>query len=111
MRDELCEVAITAPDAAWLAAFVRRLVEDHLCASAHTLAPGISAYEWSGELVERSEARATLRTRTSLVARISERLDQEHPYDVPGIVAVPILASSPAYEAWVLDQTAQAGST
>jgi periplasmic divalent cation tolerance protein len=105
MTDDLCEVAITAPDAEWLAGFVRGLVQDRLCASGHTLTPGRSTYRWAGEMVDRPEARATVRTRTSLVPRIIERLNQEHPYDVPGVVAMPIVATSDAYRAWLLDQT------
>jgi uncharacterized protein involved in tolerance to divalent cations len=40
------------------------------------------------------------------VPRIIERLDQEHPdYDVPGVVALSIVATSAAYRAWLLAQT------
>ena len=45
------------------------------------------------------------RTRVSLVPRLVERLDREHPYQVPGIIAVPIINTSPAYEDWLLSQT------
>lgn len=105
MTDELCEVVITAPDADWLVAFTRRLVKDHLAASAQTVTPVQSVYEWRGELVDRVEARATVRTRRSLVSRIVTRLNEEHPYEVPGIVALPIIASSPAYADWMRAQT------
>ena len=105
MSDELCEVVITAPDARWLAGFTRQLVVDRLAASAHNFTPIRSLYEWQGQLYDRAEARAALHTRTALVPRIVERLNAEHPYEVPGIVAMPIVASSPAYAAWVRDQT------
>lgn len=105
MTDELCEVVITAPDAGWLADFTRRLVVDRLTASAHNLTPIRSLDEWHGQLYDRTEARAALHTRTALVPRIVQRLDAEHPYGVPGIVALPIVATSPAYAAWVRDQT------
>ena len=105
MTDELCEVVITAPDADWLVAFTRRLVEEHLAASAQTIAEVRSVYDWRGELVERTEARAAVRTRTSLVPAIVARLDVAHPYDVPGIVAFPIVATSQAYGDWLLAQT------
>jgi periplasmic divalent cation tolerance protein len=101
MTDELCEVVITAPDADWLADFTRRLVVDHLCSSVHIIEPVRSLYEWRGQLVDRAEARASVRTRTTLVARIAERLDRDHPYEVPGIVALPIVASSSAYRMWI----------
>ena len=34
-----------------------------------------------------------------------ERLNLEHPYDVPCVVAMPIVATSDVYRAWLLDQT------
>jgi periplasmic divalent cation tolerance protein len=111
VSDDLCEVVITAPDADWLVTFTRRLVEDHLAASAQTVAEVRSVYEWRGELVERTEARTGVRTRTSLVPAIAARLDQQDPYDIPGIVALPIIATSPAYGAWLLAQTTEPRST
>jgi uncharacterized protein involved in tolerance to divalent cations len=50
-------------------------------------------------------------TRTALVPRIVERLDPEHPYEVPGVSALPIVATSPAYRAWMLAQTVQPPAT
>lgn len=92
-------------------AFTRRLVEDHLAASAQTSSPGRSVYEWRGELIERTQARATVRTRTSLVPRIAPRLEKAHPYEVSGIITVPITASSPAYTDWLLAETEAPGPT
>ena len=105
MTAELCEVVITAPDAGWLVDFTHRLVEDHLAASAQVSPPVRSIYRWQDELVNRTEARATVRTRVGLVPRLVARLDREHPYEVPGIIAVPIISTSPAYEEWLLTQT------
>jgi periplasmic divalent cation tolerance protein len=102
---ELCEVVITAPDAGWLVDFTRHLVEDHLAASAQVSEPVRSIYRWHDEVVDRTEARATVRTRVDLVPDLVARLDREHPYEVPGIIAVPIISTSPGYEDWLLSQT------
>lgn len=102
---EVCELVITAPDADWLVEFTRRLVADHLVASVHHIAEIRSIYMWQGQVHDRPEARAALHTRTALVPRIIERLDDEHPYEVPGVLALPIVATSPAYRNWILEQT------
>jgi periplasmic divalent cation tolerance protein len=34
-------------------------------------------------------------------------LTGEHPYEVPGVVAVPIIDGGPAYLHWILEQTEQ----
>lgn len=102
--DEFCEVIITAPDHEWLAAFVRRLVEDRLCAAGH-LFPMRTIYRWQGALHDTTETRAALHTRASLVAAIVERTDAEHPYEVPGVVALPITAGGSAYLDWITAST------
>ena len=103
--DDICELVITAPDADWLMEFGRRLVTDRLAASVHHAMPIRSTYRWQGRVHDRPEARAAVHTRTALVGRIIDRLDDEHPYEVPGVYAVPIVATSPSYRAWLLDQT------
>jgi hypothetical protein len=55
----------------------------------------------------RTEGRVALRTRRSLVPRIVERAKREHPYEVPSVVAVPIIDGGPDYIGWILEQTEQ----
>ena len=102
--DEFCEVIITAPDPEWLAAFVRRLVEDRLCAAGH-LFPMRTLYRWQGVLHNDTETRAALHTRASLVPAIIERTNVEHPYEVPGLIALPIQQGNPAYLDWIVTET------
>lgn len=102
--DDFCEVIITAPDAEWLAAFVRRLIEDRLCAAGH-LFPMRTFYRWQGVLHDEQETRAALHTRASLVPMIIERSEAEHPYLVPGVVALPIGAGGLSYLQWIANET------
>lgn len=104
--DAPCAVVITAPDAEWLADFTKQLVMDRLCSTAHNIAPIRSIYRWRGEVHDTQEARAVLHTRASLVQRIVERTNAEHPYEVPGVSALPIIDGSPAYLEWILSETA-----
>jgi periplasmic divalent cation tolerance protein len=69
----LCEVVITAPDPDWLLALTRELVTEGLCASVHNFAPVRSIYRWKGEVHERTEGRASLHTKASLVNAIVSR--------------------------------------
>jgi periplasmic divalent cation tolerance protein len=101
----ICEVVITADDAEWLAGFTRRLVEDRLAACGHQTSAIRSIYRWAGAVHDEGEARVALHTRISLVPRIVERADTEHPYDVPCVIALPVIAGNPAYLEWVLAQT------
>jgi hypothetical protein len=46
--DEVCEVIITAPDAEWLATFVRKLVDRKLCAAGQNVHPIHLSMEMAG---------------------------------------------------------------
>ena len=111
MTTECCEVIITAPDAEWLAAFTRGLVDARLAACGHNVAPIRSIYRWAGEVHDETEARVSLHTRVSLVPAIVEHTVAEHPYDVPCVIAVPIVDGDPAYLTWILEMTHDFGST
>jgi periplasmic divalent cation tolerance protein len=103
--DEVCEVVITAPDSDWLAEFAHKLVLDRLCAAAHNFAPIRSIYRWQGQVHNKPEARVALRTRRSLLPQIIERTKRDHPYEVPSVVAIPIIDGSRDYIGWILDET------
>ena len=103
--DETCEVIITAPDADWLAAFTTDLVEERLAACGHNFAPIRSIYRWKGEVYDVGEARVALHTRMSLVDRIVEKTNRDHPYEVPCVIATTIVAGNPLYLQWVRDET------
>jgi len=105
VSEEICEVIITAPDAEWLANFAKDLVDRRLCAAAHNSAIIRSIYRWKGDVYDEREARVALHTRLSLVPSIVELTDTEHPYEVPCVVALPVVAGNPRYIQWVLDQT------
>jgi periplasmic divalent cation tolerance protein len=105
MTDDVCEVVITAADPSWLASFTRRLVEDRLAACGQQVAAIRSTYRWDGEVQDDPEARVALHTRTALVDRIVERVNTEHPYDVPCVLALPIIGGNPAYLEWVRSST------
>lgn len=104
--NDVCEVVITAPDAEWLASFTRRLIDSRLCAGGHQVASIRSLYRWQGEVHDRMETRVALHTRVDLVPQIVERANREHPYDVPCVIALPILSGNPAYLRWISDATA-----
>jgi periplasmic divalent cation tolerance protein len=105
MSDAICEVIITGPDARWLAEFTRTLVADRLAACGQQTSTIRSIYRWQGVIEDATEARVALHTRRDLVAAIVERADHDHPYDVPCVIALPVVDAAPAYAQWVLAET------
>jgi len=105
MTVEVCEVVITGPDADWLLNFTRKLVEDRFCACGHTISPIRSIYRWQGAIHDEGEARVALHTRLDLVPEIIARTNEEHSYDVPCVIALPISHGNPAYLQWIVAET------
>jgi periplasmic divalent cation tolerance protein len=64
-----------------------------------------SIYRWQGRIEDATEAKVTLHTRAALMPAIVERTLAEHPYEVPQVLALPIVDANPAYWQWVLDAT------
>jgi periplasmic divalent cation tolerance protein len=106
MDTEFCEVVITADDPRWLAGFTRTLVEERLAACGHLVAPIRSIYRWDGAVHDETEARVALHTRRALVDVIVARTNQEHGYEVPCVIALPLTGGNPAYLAWLAAETA-----
>jgi periplasmic divalent cation tolerance protein len=103
--DGVCELVITGPDRLWLTEFALRLVDDRLCACGQVVAPVRSVFRWEGKVQEESEARVWLHTRGALVPTILERVEREHPYDVPCVLVLPVAGGNAAYLDWVRAET------
>jgi periplasmic divalent cation tolerance protein len=105
METDICEVLITAGDAEALASLTRTLVEERLAACGQNIASVRSIYRWEGEVHDDPEARVGIHTRTALVPELVERVKSLHSYDVPCIIALPVIAGNPAYLDWVRAET------
>jgi periplasmic divalent cation tolerance protein len=103
--EECCEVVVTAADAGWLAGLTRDLVEQRLAACGHQLGAIRSVYRWDGAVHDEAEARVALHTRTALVPAIVGHVTAVHPYDVPCVIALPLVGGSPDYLEWVRAET------
>ncbi len=105
---EFCEVVVTAEDADWLAGFTRTLVDERLAACGHVIPAVRSVYRWEGAVHDEAEARVGLHTRRSLVRAIVVRTAELHPYDVPCVIALPLVDGNPAYLEWLAAETREA---
>jgi periplasmic divalent cation tolerance protein len=105
MNTDICEVVVTGGDAEALAALTRTLVDERLAACGQNIASIRSIYRWEGAVQDDPEARVALHTRTALVPELVERVKALHSYDVPCVIALPVVAGNPPYIQWVLAET------
>jgi periplasmic divalent cation tolerance protein len=103
--EDLCEVIVTAPDAAWLEDLCRQLVSNRLASSAHVIHNVHSIYRWQGDVHETTEARAFLRSHARRVDALTAYVVERHPYEVPNVTVLPIIAGNPDYLDWIRTET------
>ena len=84
----------------------RELVETHLAACVQIVGPITSTYRWQGKIETGEEWQCWAKTRGDLFARVEEAIRRIHPYEVPEILAVPVVAGSASYLAWLDAETA-----
>lgn len=83
----------------------RALVETRLAACVQVLGPITSTYRWQGKIETSEEWQCWAKTRSDLYDRIEQAIARLHPYEVPEILALPVLAGSAAYLTWLRGET------
>ena len=102
---ELLLVMTSLPDIEVAKALARRLIDANLAACVQ-LQPGVqSIYQWEGRICEEQEVVLVAKTTAGRWTAISDYIKQNHPYDVPEIIAQPITHSDPDYVQWVVAET------
>jgi len=78
----------------------RILIEEELAACVN-ITPINSVYRWQGTLCTDHEALLIIKTEQRQVSKIIDRIKAEHSYEVPEIIALPIIAGYEKYLTWI----------
>jgi periplasmic divalent cation tolerance protein len=79
----------------------RELVRQRLAACVQVYGPVSSIYHWQGKLETSDEWTCIVKTRLSHYQAVESAIRQLHPYELPEILALPVVAGSEDYLAWV----------
>jgi periplasmic divalent cation tolerance protein len=82
----------------------RALVQERLAGCVQVLGPITSTYRWKGAVETAEEWQCVAKSRRDLYWEMDEAIRKVHPYEVPEILAVPIVAGSAGYLAWLEEQ-------
>lgn len=85
-------------------AMARALLDKRLVACINTL-PVRSFYHWKGEFCDDREQLLILKTTQKKAEEVIAALKEMHPYDVPEIIAIPVIAGHAPYLEWVHEET------
>jgi periplasmic divalent cation tolerance protein len=79
----------------------RALLEKRLTACVQIAGPITSMYWWKENLETSGEWLCSIKTREDQFAALEKAIRKVHPYEVPEIVALPIVAGSKDYLKWL----------
>ncbi len=89
------------PDSDRARELARQLLDERLAACVNLL-PGVhSLYRWRGELHEDPEVLMIMKTTRTRFDALRERLAELHPYEVPELIALPIVDGLSSYLEWM----------
>lgn len=77
------------------------LVTGRLAACVQVSGPIQSVYRWQGKVVQAREWACAAKTTAGRLAELTAMIRRLHSYEVPEIVAVPVLTTDPDYLAWL----------
>jgi periplasmic divalent cation tolerance protein len=77
------------------------LVEQRLAACVQVVGPVTSTYRWRGKIETAQEWQCWAKSRGDLYDEIEQAIRRLHSYEVPEILAMPIIAGSGSYFAWL----------
>lgn len=102
MPDNECLVVLcTCPDGAPAASLAESLVDERLAACVNRL-PGVaSCFRWEGRVQYETETLLLIKTTRARLAALTTRIRELHPYELPEVIAVPVMGGLEQYLDWV----------
>jgi periplasmic divalent cation tolerance protein len=101
-------VLVTCANAREAHRIARALVGERLAACVNVAQAAVqSVYRWKGKIQRAREVMLLVKTSKRSFARLERRVRELHSYDVPEIIALPVLEGSPAYLGWIQESVAE----
>ena len=81
------------------------LIEKRLAACVNITAPLTSVYRWKGVVEESQEWLLIIKSRRERFDQLRLALESAHSYELPEVLAIPVVDGSPNYLTWVDGET------
>lgn len=93
------------PDREAASRLAHDLVAKRLAACVNVLSECASVYRWKGAIENAREVPVLIKTRAARYAEVEAAIRRLHPYELPEIIAVPVVRGLDDYLRWVADET------
>ena len=104
-QDDVVLVLTSAPDLELAHNIAQLVVQEGLAACVNIAPAVLSIYKWKEQIESAGEIPLTIKTTWVRYAALCTRIKALHPYDVPEIIVMPVMAGDNAYIQWVKDMT------
>ena len=101
MNNDYIIVLATTANKAEAEKISQALLKERLIACANIINPVTSFFFWSGKIDRAEECLVVMKSRRDLFGELAERLKGLHSYEVPEVLALPIVGGSAAYLGWM----------
>jgi len=98
-------VLTTVPDKKSGQEIAQVLVGERLAACVTISGASLSSYWWKDKISQDREHILFIKTRGKLYSRVEERILEIHPYEVPEIIALPLMQGYSKYLDWISKET------
>ena len=105
-ESETLLVLTTLPGREAALKLARALVEKRLAACVNILSGCTSIYRWQDNVEQAEEVPLLIKTRAGRYAELEAAIRSLHPYELPEIIAVPVVQGLADYLGWVAEETA-----
>jgi periplasmic divalent cation tolerance protein len=102
---KFCFVYVTCPNKKTALLLTQLLLQNHLAACVNIVPSVESHYWWTGKIEKSKEVMLIAKTRQSNFTHLVRLVNKAHPYDVPEIVALPVVKGSAPYLNWLKKET------
>ena len=101
MNHNYIVILVTAKDKQEAEKITQLLLKERLIACGNIVSPVTSLFHWSGEIEKAEECLIVMKSRMDLFSQVAERVKGLHSYEVPEVLALPIVDASKAYLDWM----------
>lgn len=103
MTGDYIIVIVTAANRKEAEKMAQQLLKEKLIACANIIGSVSSFFRWSGQIERAEECLLLMKSRRNLFGKIADVVKGLHSYEVPEIIALPIVEGSQSYLAWLSD--------
>jgi len=101
MKEEYIQVFTTTEKKEDAEKIAKALVEKRLAGCIQVVGPIISTYWWKDNVETAEEWLCIIKSKKDIFNELEKSIKEIHPYEVPEIIAMPVVAGSDDYLQWL----------